>query len=53
MIYLIDNMEQIVKIFVQHSYFIENDLIVDYNVEQGVIITLHHFYIIYNNKYYF
>lgn len=30
-------MEQIVKIFVHQSYFIENDLIVDYNVEQGVI----------------
>lgn len=31
-------MEQIVKIFVQHSYFIEKDLIVDYNVGQGVIL---------------
>lgn len=30
-------MEQIVKIFVHQSYFIENDLVVDYNVQQGVI----------------
>jgi len=29
-------MEQIVKIFVHQSYFIENDLVVDYNVEQEV-----------------
>ncbi|XP_025405025.1 uncharacterized protein LOC112679438 isoform X2 [Sipha flava] len=33
-------MEQIVKIFVQHSYFIENDLIVDYNVEQGAHVNI-------------
>lgn len=33
-------MEQIVKIFVHQSYFIENDLVVDYNVEQGVIMIL-------------
>lgn len=32
-------MEQIVKIFVQHSYYIENDLIVDYNVEPKVMLT--------------
>jgi len=29
-------MEQIVKIFVHQSYFIDNDLVVDYNVEQEV-----------------
>ncbi|XP_026818822.1 uncharacterized protein LOC113557478 isoform X1 [Rhopalosiphum maidis] len=33
-------MEQIVKIFVHQSYFIENDLIVDYNVEQEALINV-------------
>jgi len=35
-ILIIDKMEQIVKIFVHQSYFIDNDLVVDYNVEQEV-----------------
>lgn len=39
-----DKMEQIVKIFVHQSYFIENDLVVDYNVEQGVILINLRFY---------
>lgn len=30
-------MEQIVKIFVRQSYFIEDDLAVDYNVEKEVL----------------
>lgn len=33
-------MEQIVKIFVHQSYFMEKDLVVDYNVQQGVIFTI-------------
>ncbi|XP_025202373.1 uncharacterized protein LOC112599613 isoform X2 [Melanaphis sacchari] len=33
-------MEQIVKIFVHQSYFIENDLVVDYNVEQEALINV-------------
>lgn len=32
-------MEQIVKIFVHQSYFIENDLVVDFNVEPEVILV--------------
>ncbi|KAL4089519.1 hypothetical protein QTP88_024540 [Uroleucon formosanum] len=33
-------MEQIVKIFVHQSYFIDNDLVVDYNVEQEALINI-------------
>ncbi|CAI6360832.1 unnamed protein product [Macrosiphum euphorbiae] len=33
-------MEQIVKIFVHQSYFIDNDLVVDYNVEQEALINV-------------
>lgn len=33
-------MEQIVKIFVHQSYFIENDLVVDYNVVQGARVNV-------------
>ncbi|XP_015367821.1 PREDICTED: uncharacterized protein LOC107164491 [Diuraphis noxia] len=33
-------MEQIVKIFVHQSYFIENDLVVDYNVEQEALVNV-------------
>lgn len=33
-------MEQIVKIFVHQSYFIENDLAVDYNVQQGARVNV-------------
>lgn len=37
MLIIRENMEQIVKMFVHQSYYIENDLLIDYNVEKEVI----------------
>ncbi|XP_050443543.1 uncharacterized protein LOC126847396 isoform X2 [Adelges cooleyi] len=37
---LIANMEQIVKIFVRQSYFVEEDLVVDYNFEQEAQVSI-------------